>query len=97
MKNFLKKQYIFPFTYLILVVICILLAFDYEGSLNSSWWLALCAITLPWSMISLIFVWALMHGAGLEFFTVMYLSFAAINAFLIYLMARPNKEVDYLK
>lgn len=91
MKNLLKKQYIFPLAYVILVIICILLAFDYEGALDSDWWLALCAITLPWSLVSIIFMWALFHGAALEFFTVMYLLFAAINAFLIYLIARPKK------
>ncbi len=80
--------------YLILVIICILLAFDYEGRLNSDWWLVLCAITLPWSLVSIIFMWALFHGAGLEFFTVTYLLFAAINTFLIYLIARPKKQID---
>ena len=96
MKPIFKKQYIFPLVYLILVIICILLAFDYEGSLNSDWWLALCAITLPWSMVSIIFMWALIHGAGLEIFTVMYLTFALINAFLIYLIAKPKDKISEL-
>jgi len=96
MKVFFKKQYIFPLVYLILVVVCILMAFDYKGSLNSDWWLALCALTLPWSLVSIIFMWALYHGAGLGFFTVMYLAFAIINAFLIYLIARPKNKIENL-
>jgi hypothetical protein len=42
----------------------ILLAFDFEGSINVWWTLALIFITLPGSAISIFFVWALMHGAG---------------------------------
>jgi hypothetical protein len=51
MKEFLVKHYVFPLIYLIFVFVCILLAFDYEGRLNSGWWLALSAITLPWSLV----------------------------------------------
>ena len=42
------------------------------------------ALTLPWSIISVVFMWALVHGAGLGFFAVMYFSFAIINSFFIY-------------
>ena len=31
-------------------------------------------------------MWAIMHGAGLEFFAIMYLIFGAVNAFLLYLL-----------
>lgn len=88
MKNLLKKQYIFPLIYFIFVIICILLAFDYKGSLNSDWWLILSALTLPWSLIGFIFIWALIHGAGLELFTIMYLFFASINVVLIHRIFR---------
>jgi hypothetical protein len=67
------------------------MAFNYKGSLNSGWWLALSALTLPWSLIGFIFIWALIHGAGLEFFTIMYLFFALINAYLIYRIFRPKE------
>ena len=96
MKALFKKQYIIPLVYLMLVVFCILMAFDYKGSLNSDWWLALCALTLPWSLVSVIFMWALFHGAGLGFFSVMYLVFATINAFFIYLIIRPKNKVENL-
>lgn len=91
-----KNQYIFPLVYLTLVVACILMAFDYRGSLNSNWWLALFGLTLPWSIVSIIFMWALIHGAGLEFFTAMYLAFAFINAFLIYLIAKSKDKIGKL-
>lgn len=68
------------------------MAFDFKGSINFDWWLVLCGLTLPWSFISIIFIWALMHGAGLEFFTIMYLFFASINAWLIYLITKPKKK-----
>jgi hypothetical protein len=38
---------------------------------------------LPWSLISILFAWALIHGAGLEFFSVMYLAFAGLNLFIV--------------
>lgn len=92
----LKIQFITPVIYLLIVVICIFLAFDFSGRLNSSdWWLALCVLTLPWSMVSVLFMWAIFHGAGLEIFTLMYLFFASINAYLIYLIAKPkNKPIQ---
>lgn len=95
MEILLKKQYLIPLIYLILVVICILLAFDYKGSLNWGWWLILCGLTVPWSFVSVIFMWALMHGAGLEFFTVMYLFFALINSWFFYFIAKPeSRRID---
>jgi len=94
--KFFKKQFIIPVVYLLTVIIYIVLAFDFEGRLNSDWWLVLCAFTLPWSLVSVIFMWALFHGAGLEFFTVMYLFFAVINAFLIYLIAGPKNKIGKL-
>ncbi len=94
MKNLFKKQYIIPAIYLLLTVICILLAFDYEGNVNIGWWLTLCGLTLPWSLASIVFIWALTHGAALEFFTVMYLAFALINVFIIYFIAKPKKKID---
>ncbi|MEK7723472.1 MAG: hypothetical protein AAB336_03920 [Acidobacteriota bacterium] len=90
MKDLLKKQYIFPSIYFVLVVICIIGAFDYKGSLNSNWWLTLSALTLPWSLIGFIFIWALIRGAGLELFTIMYLFFAVINVVLIHLIFSPK-------
>ncbi len=94
MNNLFKRQYIIPLIYVLVVVICVLLAFDYEGDVNLGWWLALCGLTLPWSLLSIVFIWALTHGAALEFFTVMYSAFALINAFIIYLIARPKKKID---
>ena len=69
--------------YLIAVIICISQAFDFRGAINFNWLLALIALTLPWSMVSVFFVWALIHGAGLDFFTLMYLSFAVLNLFIV--------------
>ena len=70
--------------YLVAVVLCIFLAFDYAGAINLNWTLVLIALTLPWSLVSIVFVWALIHGAGLEFFTVMYLIFAGVNSSIFY-------------
>ncbi|HEX8250251.1 MAG TPA: hypothetical protein VF599_18910 [Pyrinomonadaceae bacterium] len=78
------KCLIFIAIYLIAVIACIYLAFNFKGSINSEWTMVLMALTLPWSIISVVFMWALVHGAGLGFFAVMYFSFAIINSFFIY-------------
>ena len=91
MQEYLKKYYIFPLIYLISVGVCIFFAFNYKGSLNPSWWLVLSVLTFPWSLIVIVFIWVLIHGAGLEFFTVMYLLFAVINCYLIYRSLRPKQ------
>lgn len=79
-----KFLFIVPVTYLLAVIGCMLLAFDYAGAVDPGWVLVLICLTLPWSIVSFIFMWSLFHGAGLGFFTVMYLTFAGINAFILY-------------
>ena len=70
--------------YLAVVVTCIVLAFDFIGRIEMEWTLVLIGLTLPWSLVSVVFVWALIHGAGLEFFAFMYLCFAGINSAIFY-------------
>jgi hypothetical protein len=70
--------------YLLAVIVCILLAFDFAGAINLNWTLVLIALTLPWSILSIPFAWSLIHGAGLDFFTFMYLLFAGINSLVFY-------------
>jgi hypothetical protein len=69
--------------YFVAVLILIFLAFDFDGDVRLVWLLLLLALTLPWSVVSLLFAWALMHGAGLGMFAVMYAAFASINAFIV--------------
>ena len=79
-----KVLFILPLVYLLAVIVSIVLAFDYSGSIDSDWVLVLLGLTLPWSIVSVFFVWSLIHGAGLEFFTVMFLVFAGINTFILF-------------
>jgi hypothetical protein len=65
------------------VILCVALAFDFQGAINASWMLALIVLTLPWSIISLLFVWPLIHGAGLEYFTMFYLACAGLNVYAL--------------
>ena len=84
MNSKLKLLSILPVIYLLAVIVCVLMAFDFAGSINSEWVLVLIGLTLPWSIVSVFFVWSLIHGAGLGFFTVLYLVFAGINTFILY-------------
>jgi hypothetical protein len=79
-----KAPVIIPSLYLLAVLGCIPLAFDYAGDVDMTWLLVLIVLTLPWSVVSVVFMWALIHGAGLEFFTFMYLAFAAVNVYGLY-------------
>ena len=82
----LKSQFpvVVVLLYLFAVGICLFIGFDFEGAIKPFWTLGLIILTLPWSIVSIIFSWALIHGAGLKFFAVMYLVFAGINSLLIY-------------
>src|SRR5829696_1059776 len=83
------SKWLIPLLYLIVVLICLLIAFDFQGSMRSSTaWLVAVGLTLPWSIVSVLFMWALFHGAGLEFFTVIYMAFALINAYLFHRLLR---------
>jgi hypothetical protein len=86
--------------YMLSVGLCIIKAFDFAGAINTNWTLALIVMTLPWSIISILFAWALIHGAGLEFFALLYLSFAGINAAIFYrlcLVAQRGAEREKVK
>ncbi len=93
----MRRQVVIPIAYFLAVLILLLVAFDFDGSMRSSEaWLVAVVLTLPWSFVSVIFMWALFHGAGLEFFTLMYLSFALINGFLLHRMLHPKKVSENL-
>jgi hypothetical protein len=72
--------------YMTAVIICIFQGFNFEGSIEGGWIAVLLIITFPWSMITIPFMWALIHGAGLELYAVIYVFFAIINSYLIYKM-----------
>ena len=76
------------------VITCISLAFDFKGAINFNWTLVLIGLTLPWSVVSVLFAWALIHGAGLEMFTLIYLAFAGINAKIFYAMRHRSKTAE---
>src|SRR6267154_6150239 len=63
------------------VVLC---AIRVVGYADGDWFLVLVALTLPWSLISVLFIWSLAHGASLWFFWLVYLGGGAANAFLVY-------------
>ena len=83
-----KYRHLIAIGYILAVVICIVMAFDFDGSIHFEWTLVLIALTLPWSIVSVFFAWALIHGAGLETFTIIYIAFAGVNAYLMNLIGK---------
>jgi hypothetical protein len=74
-----KAQLTVSAIYLVAVIACIPMAFDFSGSIDWAWTLVLIVLTLPCSLVSILFAWGLVHGAGLEFFSLVYLTLATLN------------------
>ena len=51
---------------------------------DSDWLLLLVVLTLPWSLVCVVFLWSLIHGAGFWLFWLVFLGGGAANAFLSY-------------
>jgi len=67
--------------YAVTVLLCTILVVGYgEGDFMG----ALIALTLPWSLISLFFIWSLLHGASLWLFWLIFLGGGAANVFLLH-------------
>lgn len=68
--------------YVLTVALLLGLAVQVEG------WDLVCGgaaflLTLPWSLVSLLFTWSILHGAATEWLIPSYLLFAAFNGFLL--------------
>ncbi len=74
------------------VATCLFFAFDFSGAISPNWTFALFLLTLPWSLLTLPFVWSLIHGANLAFFAIVFLAGGAVNALVIYRLARRLEE-----
>ena len=51
---------------------------------DGEWRLVLIVLTLPWSLVAVVFLWSLIHGAGLSLFWLIFLGGGAANAFVFY-------------
>ena len=83
MNRLKSKNIIIPAIYFLAVCTCLFFAFDFNGAVNGKLTLVLIGLTLPWSMISVLFMWALFHGAGLELFAIIFLAFGGLNTYFI--------------
>ncbi len=63
------------------VLLCTILVVGYgDGNFLG----ALVGLTLPWSLISIAFIWSLAHGASLWLFWLIYLGGGAVNVYLLH-------------
>ena len=67
--------------YVVAVVVCTVRVLGYS---DSDWLLILIVLTLPWSLLSVVFIWSLIHGASLVLFWAIYLGGGALNAFIFH-------------
>jgi hypothetical protein len=63
------------------VLLCTILVVGYQ---DLEFLGALVALTLPWSLVTLAFLWSLGHGASLWLFWLVYLGGGAANTFLLH-------------
>jgi len=70
--------------YLALVVVFIVLAFDFEGAIREPWVWYLVVATLPGSLVAWFGMWALIHGANLGCFALFFFGCGVLNVFLVH-------------
>ena len=63
------------------VVLCAILVVGYG---DVEFLGALIALTLPWSLITVLFIWSLIHGASPWLFWLVYLGGGAANVYLFH-------------
>ena len=63
------------------VLLCTILVVGFG---DGNWLGALIALTLPWSLITVAFIWPLAHGASLWLFWLVYIGGGAANVFLLH-------------
>jgi hypothetical protein len=51
---------------------------------DGDWLLVLIVLTLPWSLVAVVFLWSLIHGANLGLFWLVFLGGGVANAFFFY-------------
>ncbi len=79
----MKKRVVLAVVYLAIVIALIFAAFDFRGAVHPIPLLVLVAMTLPFSVLSYIGIWALIHGADIGCFSIFYLTCAAVNVWLV--------------
>jgi len=82
---------VFAVLYLAAVVLLTIRVLGYS---DSDWLVVLIVATLPWSLVAVVFLWSLIHGASLWLFWLAFIGGGAANAFLWWRYAprfRPRK------
>jgi hypothetical protein len=69
--------------YVLAVLILLVLGFGIDSEVSGLCFLMVIVMTLPWSIVSVLFLWSLAHGAGLGGFSSLYLLFGVINGYLL--------------
>lgn len=71
--------------YLGITAFCAVLVFSFGGTVQSTSYLILFVLSLPWSLVAILLSWGLAPaGDGMRGIVIIYLIFAGINAGIIY-------------
>jgi hypothetical protein len=95
MKEFLRqKELLVPVAYLLPVSFGLYFAIPLTTE-NINWFFALILLTMPWGVITFFLILGSVHLGDGDSTGLFYISAsAAINAFLLYLVARPKKKLN---
>lgn len=91
--KYLKIKYIIPIVYLLIITLCIIFVFGNKDYNVPVWWKILTLLTVPWSVLIGLLAMFLLHNEITNIIAIMYLVFAGINAFLLYLGFK-RKEIQ---
>lgn len=89
----LKREFLIPIIYFLVVGIAIPMAFPIDSQLDTWIWCAVQELTLPWSIVGIVFFWAAIYDVATSAFLLYYFVSALVNAHLIYRMMRPKREL----
>ena len=67
---------------LLILVACTILSLNISGTVDIVLVIILFFLTFPWSLVTILFLWALLHEAGLGILSYLYFLFAIINVIL---------------
>lgn len=95
MKGLVKIELVAPLIYWLVFAVCMYLASDFKPE-SLGWLLAALGLTLPWSFLTFFFVMGTLHLGDDKGAIILISITAVLNAFLIYLIAKPKKKTGEL-
>jgi hypothetical protein len=86
-----RRATLFATSYLAAVVTCAVFAFRPSDLFSIGWFVAVTCLTLPWSLLSWLFVWAFIHDNTHYFAMSVHIGWGFLNSLLALWVARKRR------